>query len=59
MSKRNFKQKLSKKNWKVIIIAVVIAIFASALVFNLTDIITYFFAVFNKSVIEFFVCINR
>ena len=37
MSKRNYNQKLSKKNWKVIIIAVVLGVFASALVFSLTD----------------------
>ena len=37
MSKRNYNQKLSKKNWKVIIVAVVLGIVASALAFNLTD----------------------
>ena len=37
MSKRNYNQKLSKKNWKVIIIAVLLAVLGSAIVFNLTD----------------------
>ena len=37
MSKRNYNQKLSKKNWKVIIIAVALGVLASALVFGLTD----------------------
>ena len=37
MSKRNYNQRLSKKNWKVIIIAVVLGVLASALVFSLTD----------------------
>ena len=37
MSKRNYNQKLSKKNWKVIIIAVALGVLASALVFSLTD----------------------
>ena len=37
MSKRNYNQRLSKENWKVIIIAVVLGVLASALVFSLTD----------------------
>ena len=37
MSKRIYNQRLSKKNWKVIIIAVVLGVLASALVFSLTD----------------------
>ena len=37
MSKRNYNQKLSKKNWKVIFIAVALGVLASALVFSLTD----------------------
>lgn len=39
---RNYNQKLSKKNWKVIIIAVFIAVFATAMLFKMTDNLTTF-----------------
>lgn len=39
---RNYNQKLSKKNWKVIIIAVFIAMLATAMLFKMTDNLTTF-----------------